>query len=67
MAKEWEKWIDKVCETIVWKSKVYKVVEKLGTRLCRKCWQTSFLGKCVEKFYDFFLEKSGAQIWCKTC
>ena len=58
MAKEWEKWIDKVCETIVWKSKVYKVVEKLGTRL----WEN-----VLKNLMIFFLEKSGAQIWCKTC
>ena len=42
MEKEWEKWIDKVCEKIVFKTKVYKFVEKLGTQLCGKFWQKSF-------------------------
>ena len=29
MAKEWEKWIDKVCGNFLCKTKVYKFVENL--------------------------------------
>ena len=50
MAKQWEKWIDKVCEKIVCKTKVYKFVEKLCTKLCGKFWLTSFVRNCVEKW-----------------
>ena len=32
MAKEWEKYIDKVCEKTVCKTKEYKFVEKLGKK-----------------------------------
>ena len=33
MAKEWEKWIDKVCEQIVCKTKEYTFVDKLCGKL----------------------------------
>ena len=47
MAKEWEKWIDKVCEKVVRKTKEYKFVEKLSTKLCGKLWQKGFVENCV--------------------
>ena len=50
MEKEWEKWIDKVREKIVCKTKVYKCVEKLGTQLCGIFVQKSFVKNCVEKW-----------------
>ena len=41
-------WTDKVCEKIVCKTKEYKFVEKLGTKLFGKLWQKSFVENCVE-------------------
>ena len=58
MAKEWEKWIDKVREKIVCKTKVYKFVEKLGTKLCGNFVQKSFV-KIVLKNW---LEELGGKI-----
>ena len=44
-SKEWEKYIDKVCEKIVSKTKEYKFVGKLRTKLCKKIMVKMFCGK----------------------
>ena len=49
MAKEWKKIIYRVCGKIMCKTKVYKFVEKLGTKICAQFWQKSFVENCVEK------------------
>ena len=45
MAKEWEKWIDKVCEKSVCKTKEYNFVEKLDAKLCGNYGKKKFCGK----------------------
>ena len=49
MAKEWEKWIDKVCGKNLCKTKVYKFVKNLKQKYVDNFWQKRFVKNCVEK------------------
>ena len=49
IAKEWEKWIDKVCGKNLCKTKVYKFVKNLIQKYVDNFLEKSFVKNCVEK------------------